>query len=320
MTEQVTLEPRAVLEAEEGDAPVVAFNVGPDLRPYIVTACEPLDYRKTEAGGVTFAKVSPACPQKYRVISFEGSRVTLDLSLGPVLFNVHKVQPLSDGILLACSRSNRRSPQDFDLNAHVFDPDGRLLRSFLLGDGIENIQATSAGTLWTGYFDEGVFGNFGWGMEPVGASGLVAWSGEGERLYEFIPPPGLDSIVDCYAINVVSDEETWCYYYTEFALVQVRKLRAEAYWRVPISGSHVFAISGDYVLFGGGYDDDADTYTLFQLQSNDKVRLRHRFKLDIPTGTPQRLVGRGDAIWMQSGRSIYRFSIADALSIAGIAQ
>lgn len=316
MTTQVTLEPHAVIEAEESDSRVVAFNIGPDFRPYVVTACEPLDYRRSGAGGATFAKVTPDWPQKYRVVCIEDSRVALDLTVGPVSFNVHHVQPLGDAILLACSRSYRRGPQDFDLNAHVFDRNGNLLRSFLLGDGIECVQTTVAGTIWTSYFDEGVLGNLGW-TEPVGASGLVAWSGRGEQLYEFAPPPGLDSIMDCYAMNVVSDEVTWCYYYSEFVLVRVRKLQAEPYWRVPISGSHAFAISGDYVLFGGGYHG-ADAYTLCQLQDAGNLRMCHRFKLGIASGTPQRLIGRGDAIWLQSDRSLYRFGIADALSIAGI--
>lgn len=316
MTTQVTLEPYAVMEAGEGDTEVVAFNVGPDFRPYVVAACDPLDYHRIGAGGASFSIVTPGRPQKYRVISIEGPCVALDLSVGPVLFNVHDVQPLGDGILLACARSYRRGPEDFDLNAHVYDYNGNLLRSFLLGDGIESIQASATGTIWAGYFDEGVFGNFGW-KQPVGASGLVAWSSEGKRLYEFESPSGLDSIADCYALNVASETVTWCYYYTEFALVRVCDMRADAYWRVPISGSHLFAISGDYVLFGGGYHD-ADTYSLFQLQSDNKMRLCRRFELRIESGTPQRRIGRGDAIWLQSGSSIYRFSITDALSIAGI--
>jgi hypothetical protein len=318
VTTEIALEPQSVIAAEEGDAQVVAFNVGPDLRPYVVTACHPLDYRWRSAGGAQFPKATPERPQKYRVVRFDGSRAALDLTLSPVAFNVHHVQPLGDAILLVCSRSYRRGPQDFDLNAHLFDSGGHLLRSFLLGDGIECVQATAAGTLWTSYFDEGVFGNLGW-REPVGASGLVAWSSAGERLYEFAPPAGLDSIADCYALNVASDEVTWCYYYTEFALVRVCGLQAQKYWRVPLAGSRAFAISGEFVLFAGGYDD-TDTYTLFQLEDVDRLRLRHRFKLAVASAGPQRLVGRGDALWLQCGRGIYRFCIADALSVSGIAR
>jgi hypothetical protein len=317
MTTQITLEPHAVIEAAEGNVPVVAFNVGPDLRPYAVIAHKPLDYRRADLSGANFAKVTPESPQSYRVVCVDGSRTALDVTFGHVSLNVHEVQPLDDAILLVCSRSYCRGPDDFDLNAQVFDYGGRLLRSFLLGDGIASVQTTADGTIWASYFDEGVFGNFGW-REPVGASGLVAWSRQGGRLYEFAPPAGADSIVDCYAMNVVSDAVTWCYYYTEFLLVRVCNRRAEAYWPVPISGSQAFAISDNFVLIGGGYRE-RDIYTLFQLQDGGKLRACCRFQLCIATGTaPEKVIGRGDAIWLLCDGSIYRFGIADALAISGI--
>ena len=50
---------------------------------------------------------------------------------------------------------------------------GELRRQFVLGDGIKHVQTTAAGDIWVGYFDEGVYGNYGWGndpdSEPIGA-------------------------------------------------------------------------------------------------------------------------------------------------------
>jgi len=34
----------------------------------------------------------------------------------------------------------------------------RHLRSFHAGDGIQDVEAAGDGTIWVGYFDEGVFG------------------------------------------------------------------------------------------------------------------------------------------------------------------
>jgi hypothetical protein len=99
----------------------------------------------------------------------------------------------------------RCDESDFDLNGHLFDELGRHRRSFLLGDGIQTVQTTAAGAIWTGSFDEGVFGNFGWN-EPIGALGLVAWTSFGEKLYDFAPHDELGAIADCYALNVESDE------------------------------------------------------------------------------------------------------------------
>ena len=81
--------------------------------------------------------------------------------------------------------------------------------------GIEDVQVTESGIIWTSYFDEGVFGNRGWN-DPIGKNGLVAWNGLGEKIYEFLPTTELGEICDCYALNVISDREVWLYYYTEF--------------------------------------------------------------------------------------------------------
>lgn len=43
------------------------------------------------------------------------------------------------------------------------------------------------GTIWAGYFDEGVVGNFGWGgpgPTRLGADGIGAWSSELKKVWE----------------------------------------------------------------------------------------------------------------------------------------
>ena len=103
----------------------------------------------------------------------------------------------------------------------MFDVEGGLLRSILLGDGIEDLQTTSAGQIWVSYFDEGIFGNLGW-KRPVGSCGLRAFDSEGNSTFEFKPVSGLESIVECYALNVTSDSEAWCYYCGAITIVNSR--------------------------------------------------------------------------------------------------
>jgi hypothetical protein len=58
-------------------------------------------------------------------------------------------------------------------------PRGRPRPRRFFGDGIEHVQATSAGEIWVGFFDEGIYGNYGWGSGtqlPVGRTGLVRFS------------------------------------------------------------------------------------------------------------------------------------------------
>jgi hypothetical protein len=74
-------------------------------------------------------------------------------------------------------------------------------REILLGGGIKGTQATASGVIWSSYFDEGIFGNYGW-HDPIGASGLVARDTTGDTLYQYAPTDALDDMADCYAMNV----------------------------------------------------------------------------------------------------------------------
>src|SRR4051812_29941082 len=212
MTRSIQISPVVSLAPLIGDAQLVAFNVGPDGVVYLVIAQRPLDYRE-ESGNASFPKTIPRQPQKYRVLALSGSQPILDITIENELFNIHNVQPLADELLLVCSHSHYRGPDNYEKNGRVYRRDGTFVREILLGDGIQDVQTTPGGVIWTSYFDEGVFGNYGWD-DPVGASGLVAWDASGKKLYEFAPTGGLDSICDCYALNVLDEENVWLYYYT----------------------------------------------------------------------------------------------------------
>jgi hypothetical protein len=88
-----------------------------------------------------------------------------------------------------------------------------------MGDGINSVQTTDEGMIWTSYFDEGVFGNYRWN-QPMGASGLNCFDSAGRILWEFKPPAGFDSICDCYSLNVANNA-VWTCYYTDFPLVKI---------------------------------------------------------------------------------------------------
>ena len=46
-------------------------------------------------------------------------------------------------------------------NAVLYDADGQVVSEHVLGDGIGHALADSAGQVWVGYFDEGIYGNYG---------------------------------------------------------------------------------------------------------------------------------------------------------------
>jgi len=292
------------------DGELVALDVGPDDRLYGVIALKALDYWKP-GKGATFAKTTPSTPQTYRVLAFDGGDVTLDVRIADERFNIHEVQPLpNEELLLVCCRSRYRGPNDFDKNGRVYSSDGEFVREILLGDGIARIQTTSAGAIWTSYFDEGIFGNYGW-KDPIGSLGLVASDPRGNKLYEFQPADGLDFICDCYAMNVKSDSSTWLYYYNKFPLVHLRNQEIEAHWAKPLAWSKALAISQGLALFAGAFRKPYD-YHLFELRPDGKTHEVANFSLTDEHGDrlmAERSFGRSEALYIRGGNRVYRCDV-----------
>lgn len=125
------------------------------------------------------------------------------------------------------------------------------------------MQVTKSGSIWVSYFDEGVFGNYGW-RQPIGAAGLNCFTASGKLVYAYLTTSGLKDISDCYALNVPKEHDVWIYYYTPFKLVHLRKGELAGWWDCPIEGANAFALQGDLVLMQGGYDE-RDVYKLLRL-------------------------------------------------------
>ncbi len=239
-----TIEARRLFGFTEvvGDRYLVAATVGPELDPVLLTLEQEPSYR---AGAWGWA----VRPNRLRIHHRVDDGAWTALDLPETEENYHAVQPLGDGGWLLV---RLRAEDDRDENAHVYDSAGRHLRSFHAGDGIRDVQATRGGDIWVSYFDEGVFSGMG-----LGGSGLVRLDVRGGCTLRFpgfyggVPP----DIVDCYALNVVSDREAWLYYYTDFPLVRLVDGRVDGVWPdAPVKGSPAFAVGADVVLFAGGYD------------------------------------------------------------------
>lgn len=296
---------------------IVAFDIGVDGFPYAVIATGPLDDRTVSPGGASFPKIRPETPQGYQIYRLHEGEAQLLTAIEREAFNIHHVQPLGeDQLLLACARCEHRKDRP-DRNGRIYHTHGRIQGAITLGDGIQNIAVTPDGLIWTSYFDEGVFGNFGW-SKPLGNNGLVAWRQDGTIAYKYQPSEGLDFICDCYAMNACGNE-IWIYYYTDFPLVLIRDGAVMAHWEVPVKGADAFAISRGYALFRGGYDQ-RDDYLLLGL-TEPTVRQRARFRLKSESGTrikAQRVSGRGDAIFLLQDREIFRITVEEAKRSLGL--
>jgi len=191
----------------------------------------------------------------YKVISFvvdwySGETYAYDhVDFGVLKINIHFIQPIKENFLLLGARAMLYKDGKKDKNALVMDHFGNKLNSFCLGDGIENCIVDSKNNIITSYFDEGIFGNYGWDT-PIGARGIVKWSEFGEKVWE----NNNHDICDCYAMNIDDNNNLWFYYYIDFSLVKT-DFKSEIVYSPKISGSHGFLISKSQtaLLFHRGY-------------------------------------------------------------------
>jgi 1,4-dihydroxy-2-naphthoyl-CoA synthase len=80
---------------------------------------------------------------------------------------------------------------------------------------------------------------------------------------------------------------------------------------MPISGSDAFAVSGDRALFRGDYED-RDTYHLFSLEKNGKVKAIAKFQLINEKGEKliaNYAIGRGSFLYLLCDLLIYRVNL-----------
>ncbi|MFP2906862.1 hypothetical protein ACLESD_17810 [Pyxidicoccus sp. 3LFB2] len=255
------------------------------------------------------------------VLCFDGTGApSLRLDLSGTHGDYHHVQPLPGGrVVLVDARCRYNPSGPHERNAAVYTYEGALVRELTLGDGIQDVQATSDGRLWVSYFDEGVFGNYGWRMgggrnAPIGQAGLVLFDDTGQRLSAYdAGGAGTDIIVDCYALNVASDDETWLYFYSKFPLVRLRSGERPTVWETPLRGATALAVNATHVLFGGSYTSLAD-FQLYLLHDKGAPLLRPvcSFELTDKTGTPWKptgLSGRGPWMYGLEGTRVFRIDL-----------
>ena len=239
----------------------------------------------------------------------------------PLEYPAPKLDHLPDGCWLL---ANSRCPVG-ETNAQLLSPDGAVLRRFCLGDGINHLQCDATGAIWAGYFDEGVFGNNGWGLlsgpEPIGASGLVKFDTHGAVLWRFDgQATGEKWIVDCYALNV-NGSNAWAYYYTDFPIVEIGAKNNMRHWRCPVGGAKALAVGSGAALLFGGYNENKNRLVLLDLEA-EAARICGEFRLDIPevaVGRASLLQARGDVVHIIRERNWMRVSVPDVRAFAAAA-
>lgn len=253
-----------------------------------------------------------------------GERAEFDLE-----FTFPKFDRLPDGCwIFAGARCSIN-----ETNAKLFDADGKLIRRFCLGDGIAHLQCASDATLWAGYFDEGVYGNRGWGAqggpEPIGHPGLVRFATDGRIVWSYdFNAPGAPVISDCYVLNV--GEDVWACTYTDFPILRFGG-DGQRTWTNTIGGARAIAVDGGNILLFGGYrgrdtftsgaaafpahSEDRDRLALLQLGETE-ANLVAEFDLDfggVGDASAALVGGRGDWLHFVADGMWFRISVAEVL-------
>jgi hypothetical protein len=184
-----------------------------------------------------------------------------------------------------------------------------------LGDGIEDVLTTPSGDAWVGYFDEGVYGNYGWGGPgpgPLGSCGLARFGPGGDQDWRF-SPDDTAPIDDCYALNVTG-ETVWACYYSDFPLVKVEDGEVTA-WRNDLAhGAKSLIVDERRVGMAAGYRPVRDRLVIGELGDGD-LRDAGRYQLVLPDGRPLpddvRMVGRGPDLHVFHNTDWYLLSLTD---------
>lgn len=270
--------------------------------------------RTTNVGGASFASTTTEAPV-LAAVSVETAEWRASYPIVGLRHAFPMVQPLPDDeFLVVAGRCRwRPEPEGPERNATVFGSDGAARRTGCLGDGIAEVFTTPSGAIWAGYFDEGIFGNFGWGgargsSRPIGERGIVRFDPASLAVAWQLPP---SSIADCYALNV-SGEEVWSCYYTDFPIARVADGRLTE-WSNDVHGASALLVDGNRVALIGGYGDDRHRIVVGHLVDGRFV-VDETTRLTGPDGGPPpngRVFGRGPDLHVFADTRWLRLSLDD---------
>lgn len=267
-----------------------------------------------QPGGASFARTVPNTKPAVALAGYRESAVVpttvAQVRSLPVAFP--HVSMLADGSFLVVGARCHWRESGPELNALAIDQNGRIIRRGCLGDGIQHVQVDDDGTIWAGYFDEGVFGNYGWGdggrsPAPLGAGGIVAWSPDFEKSWELHPARGLVS--DCYALNVHDGEVLACPY-TDFPVVRIQDRRVTVTPTSGVSGPVGIIASGNRLGIVGTYKDPSLLIT--GIIEDGTFRESGRTHLWAPDGAPlpqARVHCQGPTVHFFAGATWYSFNL-----------
>jgi hypothetical protein len=300
---------------------MASFSIGPSgelLALWSTTlGAEALQPVTEQPGWATFPESKPTASTSV-LLTVHDSRIVAALHLEQFPVAYPMIQPLPNGRVLAVGARCNWYPGGPDENAVIYDPEGHIEASGTVGDGVQEVMTTPSGQIWVSYFDEGVYGNYGWGRpgpDPIGHCGLIRFSSDFTSLWRFPYGSTYGSIDDCYALNVVG-EEAWACYYSDFPIVSVVDGTVRG-WTNEIAGARAILIEREHVALAGGYGDEHNRFVRGVLSAQRFVAESTNDIL-LPGGEPlpkgAGMVGRGNELHVVHGMTWYKLALEETSS------
>lgn len=217
------------------------------------------------------------------------------------------VQPLPGGrTLLVAARAEPGTS-----NAQVWDDAGRLVASAFVGDAIEHVLTTAAGSIWVGYFDEA--------SDELGLHKLVRLDSNlrPQWCYPHSSERDLPWVFDVVALNV-HGETALCYAHADFHLVQVQADSVTDLGPTGVRGARAVVVDGFRGALIGGYGAEYDLVTPFAVQPGGRLDVGAPIgRLVLPDGRERdrlRFTARGAELTAtDDGLVRYRVSVDELL-------
>lgn len=153
-------------------------------------------------------------------------------------------------------------------NGYFFNFNGQLLKSFLAGDGIEDIVVLR-NKIIISYFDEGVYGSDG----PNG-DGLAVFDFQGQQEFGVNSSARDMTISDCYCICKHGTNKVLFYAYTDLKVFELNldtfKIKS---FETPsdFSGTSAMSSTADKIIFHSSYHDKR-SFFLWDRNRNEVIK------------------------------------------------
>lgn len=202
-------------------------------------------------------------------------------------------------------------------NATIIGIDGKENIVFRVGDGVQTVLSAPDGSIWVGYFDEGVFASPEEdGTAAISGGGIVRFDANGHRLWSLNDDGhSLPNVDDVYAMTT-SGNALWACYYSDFPIVRVADGNATV-WTNTITGAGAIAVDNDLVLLAGGYGADVSRIAVLQVGAGVAKQMGSlRYARSASQGV-RLMQGRGHVLHLVTNGTWARVSVSDAAATIG---